>query len=104
MADTTTRHTGNTGNGWPVIDVRREVRQGVTRTTIYLRIPAELATPCGGCDCAYCKAHPERIPSWDTLAVCDTRADHSWTVHYPDPRPLTPADRAERERRSVAFK
>lgn len=93
----------STGNGWPVIDVRRHVSKGITRTTIYLRIPAELATPCDGCKCEYCRAHPELTPRWDTLAVCDDRTGHSSAVHYPDPRPLTPADKVERERRTEAF-
>lgn len=82
-------------NGWPVIDVRRTTGPKAS-TTIYLRIPADIATPIdGGCKCEYCAAHPERIPAWDTLAVCDARSEHSWAVHYPEPRPITPAERAQ---------
>ena len=49
-----------------------------------LRIPAALALPIdGGCSCAYCKAHPEHVPSWDCLAVSDDKSSSAWTVHYP---------------------
>lgn len=92
------------GNGWTVIDVRRDTRNGQTRTTLYLHIPDELSTPCDGCSCDYCKAHPDRIPRWDTLAVCDEHGGHSWTVHYPEGRPITPAERNAREARRKAFK
>jgi hypothetical protein len=85
----------NIGNGWPVIDVRRSGGDHPT-TTIYLRIPADIATPIdGGCSCDYCKAHPLLIPAWDTVAVSDERGGFSWTVHYPEPRPITPAERKE---------
>jgi hypothetical protein len=71
----------NIGNGWPVIDVRRD---GQT-VTVYVRIPDELASWIdGGCKCDWCKAHPNVIPKWDCLAVSDTHGGHSWTVHYPD--------------------
>jgi hypothetical protein len=84
--------TTNIGNGWPVIDVRRDAND---RVTIYLRIPADLATPIdGGCACDWCKAHPANTPTWDCLAVCDTHGDHSWTVHYP----TTNVSKAERDR------
>lgn len=39
----------------------------------------------GGCKCAYCVAHPEQVPTWDTLAVHPTSAD-TWAVHMPDPK------------------
>lgn len=75
--------TTNTGNGWLVVD-RRWANAG-SSVTIYLRIPPALATPIvGGCHCPYCKAHPEQVPTWDTLAVSEDH-DHSWTVHMPDP-------------------
>jgi len=77
----------NIGNGWPVIDVRRDTTSKQHAITIYLRIPAELATPIdGGCACDWCKAHPTVVPTWDCLAVSDTHGGHSWTVHYPDPK------------------
>jgi len=96
------------GNGWPVIDVRgagAAVDKGRIQysVTVYLRIPRELATPIdGGCSCTYCTAHPDEVPRWDTLAVCDVPGDHSWTVHYPDPRRQTIADRTAREARARA--
>lgn len=77
------------GNGWPVIDVRRRPSHivGKYTVTVYMRIPVDLATPIeGGCACEYCKAHLDRVPMWDTLAVCDVKGDHAWTVHMPDPR------------------
>ena len=89
----------NIGNGWSVIDVRTE---GDTRV-VYVRIPRDVATAIdGGCCCEYCKAHPEEIPQWDCLAVCDEYGDHSWTVHYPDPKvsgPEKERGRKARERR-----
>jgi hypothetical protein len=92
------------GNGWPVIDVRTNQTADTGYTvTVYLRIPDELATEIdGGCCCEYCKAHPMETPRWDTLAVCDSRTDHSWSVHYPDPRPITPIERKAIEARRSA--
>jgi hypothetical protein len=58
-------------------------------STLYVAIPRELAADIpGGCDCPYCKKHPDITPKWDTLALAakpkgDT-AEHSWTVHCPD--------------------
>jgi|SRR5215831_7661259 len=69
--------------GWPVL----RVWQGA----VYVRIPAEIAQPInGGCQCAYCKAHPEQIPTWDTLGIPITETLSSrprgmtWTVHAPE--------------------
>lgn len=87
------------GNGWDVIDVRADKVGGVEVRTVYVRIPAEHSTPIdGGCCCDYCKAHPALVPRWDTLAVCAERGDYSWTVHYPDPRPMMPIEKDRRER------
>lgn len=61
---------------------------GRTATTIFIRLPLELQRECGGCCCAYCKAHPELTPRWDTLAVAVDKPieanDYAWTVHMPD--------------------
>lgn len=54
---------------------------------IYLRLPKELRRPItSGCDCKYCKAHPDIPPTWDTLAVPtgDKPDQTSWTVHMPE--------------------
>ncbi len=58
-----------------------------TKDAIYLRIDEALQRPCDGCDCPYCKAHPNETPSWDTLAIPlkISPTDFSWTVHMPDP-------------------
>lgn len=39
----------------------------------------------GGCQCDWCKSHPNETPMWDTLAI-DATSEHSnaWTVHYPE--------------------
>jgi hypothetical protein len=52
---------------------------------LFVALPVELQrTIEGGCSCAYCKAHPDKTPMWDTLAI-DARAQrHTWTVHYPE--------------------
>jgi hypothetical protein len=68
-------------NGASVIQVLKIGRS----TTVYIRIPEALAVPIdGGCQCAYCKAHPALVPMWDTLAVPDDRNGHAWTVHMPE--------------------
>lgn len=58
------------------------------RDTIFIALPAPLQIPIeGGCDCPYCKAHPDRIPAWDTLAVPakpGVKPDTAWTVHNPE--------------------
>lgn len=71
-------------NGLPVIRVR---------DTIFVPLPAELRRPIdGGCSCSYCAAHPDEIPSWDTLAISakpkteptNATRDWTWTVHAPE--------------------
>jgi hypothetical protein len=62
------------------------VVEHVDTGTRYIRLPDSLATPVGGgCNCAYCKSHPDEIPAWDTLVVPDGRENsrHTWTVHWP---------------------
>ena len=52
--------------------------------TSFVALPAETRRPIdGGCQCAYCKAHPDKRPMWDTLAI-SADATRAWTVHYPD--------------------
>lgn len=57
--------------------------------TLFVRLPDELQTPCNGCSCAWCKAHPDKTPMWDTLAIAISKpskgTDTTWTVHMPDP-------------------
>ena len=54
--------------------------------TIFVALPKAIQQPInGGCQCPYCKAHPNDYPMWDTLAICaDDKHGHTWTVHYPD--------------------
>jgi hypothetical protein len=57
---------------------------------LYFRIEPELQEPIDpngatrGCACAYCKAHPDQVPKWDTLAV-HPQSRWTWRVHMPDP-------------------
>ena len=57
---------------------------------IFVPIPRHLALPVdGGCDCSYCKAHPEITPLWDTIAICAMAPSNKYhdtvtTVHYPE--------------------
>src|SRR5258708_5311515 len=57
------------------------------KDAVYLRIPKELQVPCNGCDCPYCKAHLNEVPSWDTLGVptANKRLNTAWTLHMPNP-------------------
>ena len=63
-------------------------REGV----MFIRLPDALQVPIDRCGCPFCKAHPDKTPMWDTLAVhvdADPRStrsqDYTWTVHMPDP-------------------
>ena len=60
-----------------------------TKDAIYMRIPTDVSTVIEwGCDCPYCKAHPDILPRWDTLAITTEKSksyDATWTVHMPDP-------------------
>ena len=38
----------------------------------------------GGCQCLYCKDHPDKPPMWDALAIDAKARCHTWTVHYPE--------------------
>lgn len=63
-------------SGWTVLRV--------WRGSVYLRLPVELQRATGGCDCRYCKAHPELVPCWDTLGVPLMPGASSWTLHAPE--------------------
>lgn len=53
---------------------------------VFVRLPLELRRTFDRCNCAYCTAHPDETPAWDTLAVpTDSAARHTWSVHMPDP-------------------
>lgn len=75
-------NTTETMNGQPIFT-------SDDKGTLFVSIPAELAAPIpGGCQCDYCKAHPEETPKWDTLALPakarNKQGEHTWTVHMPD--------------------
>lgn len=55
------------------------------KDTIFVPLPAEVRKAIqGGCECSYCKAHPNETPTWDTLAI-DVKCHYpTWTVHFPD--------------------
>jgi len=58
-------------------------------STLYVAIPREIAADVtGGCDCPYCKLHPDIAPKWDTVAIAakpkGDKAERTWTVHCPD--------------------
>jgi hypothetical protein len=54
--------------------------------TVFVALPEELREPIPfGCECRWCKAHPELKPMWDTLSI-DPEANRSdaHTVHFPE--------------------
>ena len=52
--------------------------------TYFVALPPEVRRPiAGGCQCSYCKAHLDKLPTWDTLAI-GADSPHAWTVHYPE--------------------
>ena len=62
------------GQHRPVLEKRAD--------TTFVRLPVPLQKAItGGCQCAYCKAHPMEAPRWDVLA---SDGKTSWTVHYPE--------------------
>lgn len=67
--------------GWPVVHL--DTRSG---GAVYVRIPPDLRRDCGGCRCAYCVAHPDETPTWDTLGIpLETgREGRTWTCHAPE--------------------
>jgi hypothetical protein len=71
----------NPMNGAPITQVGE---------TIFIPLPAAISRPIpGGCQCFYCKAHPDQTPTWDTLAV-SPGTQYAWTVHYPEIAGRTP--------------
>lgn len=62
-------------NGTPITQVGE---------SIFIPLPPLARRPiAGGCQCAFCKAHPDQTPQWDTLAV-SPGTKYAWTVHYPE--------------------
>lgn len=57
-------------------------------STLYVRLPEAISEPIeGGCDCDYCKAHPEQTPRKDTLCLARVPVnghEYTWVVHYPE--------------------
>ena len=52
--------------------------------TLFIALPPEQQRKIDwGCECAYCKSHPDRAPMWDTLSV-SVNGGWTCTVHYPD--------------------
>lgn len=52
--------------------------------TVLIGLPRRMHRPIvGGCQCAFCAAHPHLIPSWDAIAA-HPDADYPWTVHAPE--------------------
>jgi hypothetical protein len=51
--------------------------------TMFIPLPVKVQQPIDGCDCKFCKAHPDRKPMWDTLAISPD-SERTWTVHYPE--------------------
>jgi hypothetical protein len=52
------------------------------KKTYFARLPASYQKPITwGCECSFCKQHPDRAPMWDTLA---TDGVDTWVVHHPE--------------------
>ena len=55
------------------------------KETLFVALPLDARrTIEGGCQCPYCKAHPESKAAWDTLAMAASGNDRTWIVHYPE--------------------
>jgi hypothetical protein len=54
--------------------------------TIFIPLPRLFQTEIkGGCNCDFCRSHPNEIPAWDTIAVDATGTNkRTWTVHAPE--------------------
>ena len=64
----------------------RVTRKG---NTIFIPLPPGMQIPIQfGCKCSFCKAHPDKVPMWDTLAIYEKAPSNPWdtatTVHYPE--------------------
>jgi hypothetical protein len=60
--------------------------------TFFIPLPIESRRVIeGGCDCAYCKTHPDKTPQWDTLAVA-SGSPYAWTVHFPELQGHSPGE------------
>lgn len=54
---------------------------------IFVPLPGGERRPInGGCNCAFCKAHPDQVPQWDALGINTANPTDTWTVHYPELR------------------
>lgn len=52
--------------------------------TVLLRLPVTMQREIsGGCQCPFCKTHPDHLPMWDALAG-HPRDGRTWTVHAPE--------------------
>lgn len=71
---------------WDGLNGAQVIAHDTSNGTTYIRLPAQLQRPTDGCVCTYCKAHPERTPTWDTLAIPKGVPGTAWTVHMPDPK------------------
>lgn len=53
--------------------------------TVVMPLPHLMRRPIsGGCQCPFCKTHPDRTPMWDALAGHPKDPGFTWTIHYPD--------------------
>jgi hypothetical protein len=61
------------------------VRPHLVGGTVFVALPAALHREiAGGCQCGFCKEHPDKTPMWDTLAIDAAAERHTWVVHYPE--------------------
>jgi hypothetical protein len=52
--------------------------------TLFLPIRGNRRPITWGCECPYCKAHPEKSPQWDTFSI-DTESGHYYgEIHFPE--------------------
>jgi predicted FMN-binding regulatory protein PaiB len=60
------------------------------KNTIFVALPADVGNVIpGGCWCEYCKAHPDKVPTWDTLVIdagrpSNKRRETTTLCHYPE--------------------
>lgn len=54
------------------------------KNDIFAPLPVNDRRPInGGCQCQFCKAHPDRIPQWDAVGI-EPETLTQWIVHYPE--------------------
>lgn len=55
------------------------------KDTIFIVAPIEARRPIeNGCNCTYCKAHPDKTPMWDVYSVDAKSPTWATLVHYPE--------------------